>query len=219
MNDNSYIYVLVALLPLAAGMVVFQVNPYHALLLRGVLGAIAALVYTILGAGDVGLTEALMGTLLAITLYAVTVRSSLVLRLGVIEEGTEGDAIPNDKTACEHSKQSLYDRMTEGDAIPNDKTAGHFKQLIDDIRTVFEKRHMRLELVPYASAQALQRALMEKEVHAACSPEDQLEHRGEAQLYNTAIRVRRVYDIMQTELSSPGTTLTYVNTPDAEEKH
>lgn len=197
MNDNSYIYVLVALLPLAAGMVVFQVNPYHALVLRGVLGAIAALVYTILGAGDVGLTEALMGTLLAITLYAVTVRSSLVLRLGVIEEGTEG----------------------EGDAIPNDKTAGHFKQLIDDIRTVFEKRHMRLELVPYASTQALQRALMEKEVHAACSPQDQLEQSGEAQLYNTAIRVRRVYDIMQTELSSPGTTLTYVNTPDAEDKH
>lgn len=195
MNDNSYIYVLVALLPLAAGMVVFQVNPYHALVLRGVLGAIAALVYTILGAGDVGLTEALMGTLLAITLYAVTVRSSFVLRLGVIEEGTEGDA------------------------IPNDKTAGHFKQLIDDIRTVFEKRHMRLELVPYASARALQRALMEKEVHAACSPENQLEHSGEAQLYNTAIRVRRVYDIMQTELSSPGTTLTYVNTPDAEDKH
>ncbi|MCZ0898626.1 DUF4040 domain-containing protein [Microcoleus sp. HI-ES] len=195
MNDNSYIYVLVALLPLAAGMVVFQVNPYHALLLRGVLGAIAALVYTILGAGDVGLTEALMGTLLAITLYAVTVRSSLVLRLGVIEEGTEGDA------------------------IPNDKTAGDFKQLIDDIRTVFQKRHMRLELVPYATTQALQRALMEKEVHAACSPQSQLEHSGEAQLYHTAIRVRRVYDIMQTELSSPGTTLTYVNTPDAEDKH
>ncbi|MEG3932342.1 DUF4040 domain-containing protein [Microcoleus sp. T3_B1] len=195
MNDNSYIYVLVALLPLAAGMVVFQVNPYHALLLRGVLGAIAALVYTILGAGDVGLTEALMGTLLAITLYAVTVRSSLVLRLGVIEDGIEGDA------------------------VPDGKTAGHFKQLIDDIRTVFQKRHMRLELVPYASVQALQRALIEKEVHAACSPQDPLEHSGEAQLYNTAIRVRRVYDIMQTELSSPGTTLTYVNTPDAEDKH
>lgn len=194
MND-SYLYIIIALLPLAGCMVVFQVNPYHALLLRGVLGAIAALVYTILGAGDVGLTEALMGTLLAITLYAVTVRSSFVLRLGVIEEGTEGDA------------------------IPNDKTAGHFKQLIDDIRTVFQKRHMRLELVPYATTQALQRALMEKEVHAACSPEDQLEHSGEAQLYNTAIRVRRVYDIMQTELSSPGTTLTYVNTPDAEDKH
>lgn len=195
MNDNSYIYVLVALLPLAACMLVFQVNPYHALLLRGVLGAIAALVYTILGAGDVGLTEALMGTLLAITLYAVTVRSSLVLRLGIIENGREGDA------------------------IADEKSAGHFKQVIDDIRAVFKKRHMRLELVPYATAQALQRALMEKEVHAVCSPQEQLEQSGEVQPYNTAIRVRRVYDIMQTELASPGTTLTYVNTPDVEEKH
>jgi putative multicomponent Na+:H+ antiporter subunit B len=195
MNDSSYIYVLVALLPLAAGMLVFQVNPYHALLLRGVLGAIAALVYAILGAGDVGLTEALMGTLLAITLYAVTVRSSLVLRLGVIEDGIKGDA------------------------VSDGKTEGHFKELIDDIRTVFEKRQMRLEVVPYATAQALQRALIEKEVHAACSPQSQLEQSGETQPYNTAIRVRRVYDIMQTELSSPGTTLTYVNTPDPEDKH
>lgn len=195
MNDNSYIYVLVALLPLAACMVVFQVNPYHALVLRGVLGAIAALVYAILGAADVALTEALMGNLLAITLYAVTVRSSLVLRLGVIEEGTEGDA------------------------IPNDKTAGHFKQLIDDIRTVFQKRHMRLELVPYATIQALDRALIEKEVHAACAPQSQQEQGGEMQPYQTAIRVRRVYEILQTELLSPSTTLTYVNTPEVEEKH
>ncbi|MEZ2228128.1 DUF4040 domain-containing protein [Microcoleus sp.] len=195
MNDNSYIYVLVALLPLAAGMLVFQVNPYHALLLRGVLGAIAALVYTILGAGDVGLTEALMGTLLAITLYAVTVRSSLVLRLGVIEGGIENDA------------------------VSDDKKTGHFQQVIDDIRAVFKKRHMRLELVPYATPQALERALMEKEVHAVCSPQEQLEQSGEVQPYNTVIRVRRVYDIMQTELASPGTTLTYVNTPDVEEKH
>jgi len=195
MNDNSYIYVLVALLPLAAGMLVFQVNPYHALLLRGVLGAIAALVYTILGAGDVGLTEALMGTLLAITLYAVTVRSSLVLRLGVIEGGIDNDV------------------------VSDDKKTGHFQQVIDDFRAVFKKRHMRLELVPYASAQALERALMEKEVHAVCSPQEQLEQTGEVQPYNTVIRVRRVYDIMQTELASPRTTLTYVNTPDVEEKH
>ncbi len=196
MNDNSYIYVLVALLPLAACMLVFQVNPYHALLLRGVLGAIAALVYTILGAGDVGLTEALMGTLLAITLYAVTVRSSLVLRVGIIEGGIENDA------------------------VSEDKTAGDFQQVIGDIRAVFKKRHMRLELVPYATTQALHRALMEKEVHAVCSPQEQRDSSGESPFsYNTEIRVRRVYEIMQTELSSPGTILTYVNTPDVEEKH
>ncbi|AFY99728.1 DUF4040 domain-containing protein [Calothrix sp. PCC 6303] len=84
---DSFIYIIVALLPLTACLVVLQVNPYHALALRGILGAIAALVYGILGAADVALTEALMGTLLAITLYAVAVRSSLVLRLGVLGDG------------------------------------------------------------------------------------------------------------------------------------
>jgi putative multicomponent Na+:H+ antiporter subunit B len=66
-----YLYAIAALLPLIASMLVFQSNPYNALILRGILGAVAALVYAILGAADVALTEALMGTLLAITLYAV----------------------------------------------------------------------------------------------------------------------------------------------------
>jgi uncharacterized MnhB-related membrane protein len=63
MND-SYVYIIVALLPLAASMVVLQVNPYHALVIRGILGAVAALVYAVLGAADVALTEALVGTML-----------------------------------------------------------------------------------------------------------------------------------------------------------
>lgn len=84
MND-SYLYIIVALLPLTAGLLVTRVNPYHGLILRGVLGAIAALVDAVLGAADVALTEALMGTMLSVTLYAIAVRSSLVLRVGVIE--------------------------------------------------------------------------------------------------------------------------------------
>lgn len=84
--DDSYIRIITALLPLAAAMVVFEVNPYHALIVRGILGAIAVLLYTVLGAPDVALTEALVGTMLAITLYAVAVRSSLVVRLGVIQD-------------------------------------------------------------------------------------------------------------------------------------
>ncbi|WLT40134.1 DUF4040 domain-containing protein [Synechocystis sp. B12] len=63
---------------------VIQGNPYQALVMRGILGAVAALIYTLLGAADVALTEALVGTMLSVTLFAVAVRSSLVLRLGVI---------------------------------------------------------------------------------------------------------------------------------------
>lgn len=82
---DSYVYAIVALLPLAALMLMIQTNPYQALVIRGILGAVAALVYAVLGGADVALTEALVGTMLAITLYAVAVRSSLVMRLGVME--------------------------------------------------------------------------------------------------------------------------------------
>ncbi|KOP23727.1 hypothetical protein AMR41_24675 [Hapalosiphon sp. MRB220] len=192
MND-SYIYIIIALLPLAACMLVFQVNPYHALVIRGILGAVAALVYAVLGAADVALTEALMGTLLAITLYAVTVRSSLVLRLGVLADGT---------------------METEGDRL--------FGQLIDDLRTIFRKRYMRLELVTYNDIQALQRALMEKEIHATCTRQSEHNEQDYAEVnnqpYQTTIRIQRIYNIIQTELSSPTTVLTYVNVLSLEEK-
>lgn len=82
---NSYVYAIMLLLPLSAAMVVFQANPYQALIMRGILGSVAALIYAMLGGADVALTEALVGTMLAVTLYAVAVRSSLVMRLGVLE--------------------------------------------------------------------------------------------------------------------------------------
>lgn len=201
MNDSEiYIYFITALLPLSACMLLLQVNPYHALVIRGILGAVAAMVYAVLGAADVALTEALMGTMLAITLYAIAVRSSLVMRLGVIKD--------------ESSKA-------------DDKR--HFGQLMDDLRTIFDKRHMRLELVPYTDTQDLHQALMDKEVHATCvrleyddldrAVQDGTAHEAEKHPYQTTTRVRRIYDIMQSELSSPATTLTYVSTPDSAEEH
>lgn len=137
MNDN-YVGVIASLLPLAATMLVFEENPYHALVVRGILGAIAALLYTVLGAPDVALTEALVGTMLAITLYAVAVRSSLVVRLGVLED------------------------------LETQAKEGEFNQLLEQFRKVFSKYHLRLELVPYADEKALKQALIDKEVHAVC---------------------------------------------------
>lgn len=201
MND-SYIYFIVALLPLSACMVVFQVNPYHALVIRGILGAIAALVYTVLGAADVALTEALVGTMLAITLYAVAVRSSLVMRLGVLKD------------------ESIE---AEEDFLPDSKGDRHVRQLMDDFRTIFSKYHMRLELVPYKDEQDLHRALMEKEVHATCARRSEQDYLNQAALekqpYQTVTRVRRIYDIMQSEISSPATILTYVSASDSGEEH
>lgn len=173
---DLFIYFITALLPMSACMLIVQVNPYNALVMRGILGALAALLYVLLGAADVALTEALVGTMLAITLYAIAVRSSLVMRLGIIQDG---------------------------DALPD--------KLTDELRRIFGKRHMRLELVPYPNEQALERALLDKEVHASCS---KLEQNDENLPYHTAVRVKRVYDIMQSELSSPTTNLTYVITPE-----
>ncbi|MFB2769769.1 DUF4040 domain-containing protein [Pelatocladus sp. BLCC-F211] len=204
MNDiDIYVYAIIALLPLAASMVVLQVNPYHALVIRGILGAVAALIYTLLGAADVALTEALVGTMLAITLYAVAVRSSLVMRLGVIQDSAS---------------------ETDEDSQPDEKGDRLFGQLMDNLRTIFGKRHMRLELLTYTNTQALQRALMEKEVHAICTRSQDSEPDGtvsgdEKQPYHTTTRVQRIYDIIKNELLLPGTTLTYVNIPDLEEKH
>lgn len=197
MNDG-YVYVITALLPLSAIMLVLQVNPYHALVIQGILGGVATLVFAVLGAADVALTQALMGTLLAVTLFVIAVRSSLVMRLGVLEDG-----------AIKADDEPL------------------FGQLIDDLRTIFGKHYMRLELVPYTDRQALQRALMDKEVHATCAQQlrsqidapDPAAREAQVPLYYTAIRVRRLYEIMQTELSSPAAILTYVSTPDSEEKH
>ncbi|NEO64245.1 MAG: DUF4040 domain-containing protein [Moorea sp. SIO4G2] len=223
MTDN-YIYVITALLPLSACMLVFQVNPYNALVIRGILGAVAALVYAMFGAADVALTEALVGTMLAITLYAVAVRSSLTMRLGVIQD---------------------WEVEADGESLPEGKTKPDFGELMDDLRTILSKHYMRLELVSYPDRQSLQRALLEKEVHATCaqdeglffepdqrglalgatqkaSPQDeqdQVAQENETLLYHTQTRVQRLYEIMQSELSLSATSLTYLNVPEAGGDH
>ncbi len=90
---DNWLIAVTALLPLTALMLVFQTNPYHALVLRGIVGAVAALIYAVLGAADVALTEALVGTMLSIMLYAVAVRSSLVLRLGILASALSTDTL------------------------------------------------------------------------------------------------------------------------------
>ena len=172
---DSYIYVIVALLPLAALILVFQVNPYQALVIRAILGAVAALVYAVLGAADVALTEALVGTMLAITLYVVAVRSSLVMRLGIVEQ-----------TTTESSLEEVIARLR---------------------KIINKKHHLRLEFVEYPNPQLLKSALMAKEVHAICTSD------------HIAIRVRRLFEILQTEAHLPETTLSYINVSNSEDQH
>jgi putative multicomponent Na+:H+ antiporter subunit B len=180
---DSYLYWIVALIPLAAGMVVLQEDPYHALVIRGLLGAIAAMTYAVLGAADVALTEALVGTMLAITLYAIAVRSSLVMRVGILETTTE----------------------SQSDSA--------FEELMAALRRVLKTRYLRLELIPFATSQSLQRALADREVHAICdlrSPLNQGAVHPEIP-YHTTIRVHRLYEILQAELPASVANLSYAD--------
>lgn len=172
-----YIYIIVALLPLTAVMLVRSQNPYHALVIRGILGAIAALVYAVLGAADVALTEALVGTMLAITLYAVAVRSSLVLRLGVQESEFQGDS-------CDRFWGLLWRELSG----------------------IFDSYYLRLELVTYASPEELHQALHNEDIHAIAettNPEPPVEGPLEAETkpFIVTTRVRRIYELMQTDLA------------------
>ncbi|MDJ0588745.1 MAG: DUF4040 domain-containing protein [Pleurocapsa sp. MO_226.B13] len=194
---DKYVYVILALLPLSALILVFQVNPYHALVTRAILGAVASLVYAVLGAADVALTEAMVGTMLAVTLYVIAVRSSLVMRLGVLKN-------------LEVEKEN------------------YLTELIASMRKVIDKHHLRLELIEYPTQKSLKEALMTKEIHAICTQPEPIEQPDRStsttgidvkQSYQTSVRVRRLFEIMETELTFPETTITYVNVPSMEEKH
>lgn len=96
---------IVALLPLTALFTVLQKQPYAALVSRGILGAVAVLLYAVMGAPDVALTEALVGTLLTVILYAITVRSTQVLRLGMLSR--QADLPERSQVHCFCSRHSL----------------------------------------------------------------------------------------------------------------
>lgn len=148
MAEDGYVIAITALLPLTALMLVSQVNPYHALVIRGILGAIAALVYALFGAADVALTEALVGTMLSITLYAVAVRSSMSMRLGILER----DMPP-----------------------PLDSTPPAFVQVQQALREMLHRYHLRLEVINYQDLTALHTALETREIHATCVSSDALQ--------------------------------------------
>jgi putative multicomponent Na+:H+ antiporter subunit B len=207
MGEDIYIMAIVALLPLSALILTFQVNPYHALILRGILGAVAALVYAVLGGADVALTEALVGTMLGITLYAVAVRSSLVMRLGVLKS--------------EWSDAEVVKPEEEEPALLSTVLPPYRHQLLQDFRAVLKKHYMRLELLSFENEQSLTQALSDREVHAICThrsscrlvPDAEISEntQPETASYHTIIRVRRLYDLLQAELASPLTHLSYFN--------
>ena len=149
MVDEFYIILIVALLPITSGLLVVQDNPYHALVIRGIVGAIAALVYALFGAADVALTEALVGTMLAITLYAVAARSSMCMKLGVLDRQVL------DRQVKHSPEAALASELTD--------------TLLPPLRRRLDLHHLRLELIPYPNTAALETALVNRDVHVIAS--------------------------------------------------
>lgn len=176
--EDMYVVAIAALLPLTACMLVFQVNPYHALVIRGILGAVAALVYVLFGAADVALTEALVGTMLSITLYAVAVRSSMSMRLGIVKQA---------------------DSEADDDHLVTDH-----EPLIVSLRNQLHRLHMRLEVIPYPSLNALDTALSNKEIHTVCIP-------SADSTYHLQTRVARLYDLLSPKLPPELASLVLAN--------
>ncbi|WP_338442113.1 DUF4040 domain-containing protein [Synechococcus elongatus IITB7] len=184
---DSYIYFIAALLPLVSAVLIYQTNPYRALLTRGILGAIAALMYTIMGAADVALTEALVGTLLAVTLYAIAIRSSLVIRLGIL---------------CQMRSEDNPDQSNS-----------QLNELIADFRKIFNKYNLRLEIVTFDDSSDLMRSLSNKEVHAICLQAEEIgkEHSVLEYRFQIITRLQRLHEIMIANFKPDLTHITYSN--------
>jgi len=219
MTADFYMIAITALLPLMAILLVLQVNPYQALVIRGILGAIAALVYALFGAADVALTEALVGTMLSITLYAVAVRSSMVMQIGAIAttEPTVLSATPSQPTPSQPVLSPLP------------------QPLVSALKESLNKHHVRLEVLTYPDASAMMTALEAKEIHASYHAASDsgfssrsssrsgsrsnsgsvsetlvLETIKSGSLGSLKIRVRHLYDIFRSDLTF-AVELTYVD--------
>jgi uncharacterized MnhB-related membrane protein len=210
-NYEAYVYAIAILLPIAAAILVFEPNPYHALVIRGILGAISALIYAVLGAADVALTEALVGAFLATMLYMVAVRSSLVLRLGVVEEIAIAQELEQEfqlindlehlNSQIEKDKSEQYIANGNPDFVntslspsvaPPPKSA-QVAKTVKALQTTFSAHYMRVELVPFENDQDLEQALADKAVHGIVHVSE------DGEMSQIKIRLRRIHEIMQAD--------------------
>ncbi len=74
------------ILPFLGIFLIRSKSPIQALIYRSFLGSIAALIYSLIGAPDVALTEVLVGTLLSTLIYIVSIRGCYSLILLVKED-------------------------------------------------------------------------------------------------------------------------------------
>ena len=189
-HPDFYLLAIVALLPLTAGLLMAQTNPYQALIIRGILGAISALIYALFGAADVALTEALVGTMLSITLYAIAVRSSMTMRLGILAQSNLPEPAPDPEISPDL-------------AFPEDLEKPFcisYAPIIGVVQNCLKPYHLRLEIVPYPTVAELQTALHSQDVQSICLPLPEAaepDPSAPGTPYQIQTRLQRLYEILQ----------------------
>jgi putative multicomponent Na+:H+ antiporter subunit B len=210
-STDFYMLAIVALLPLTASLLVFQTNPYQALVIRGILGAMSALIYALFGAADVALTEALVGTMLSITLYAIAVRSSMSMRLGILAQDSLPDPVPD----FAPDSTNLADAVSPDLEPPEKPSCFSYVPIISVVQNCLKPYHLRLEIVPYPTVAELQKALQTKAVQSICLPPSAaVEPRNSGTDYEIQTRLRRLHEILQPGVLPTIVTLMDHHSPD-----
>ena len=93
------------ILPLLGVLLIRTQSPIRGLIYRSFLGSIAALIYAVVGAPDVALTEVLVGTLLSAILYIITIRACYTI---IIIKAEEYELSVDQKLHIEELFQALH---------------------------------------------------------------------------------------------------------------
>ena len=92
-TSTALIFPFELLLPVLGILLIRSSSPINSLIYRSFLGSIAALIFALVGAPDVALTEVMVGTLLSSLLYIVTIRSCYSLVVIVDKNSPPSTAI------------------------------------------------------------------------------------------------------------------------------
>ena len=92
------------LLPVLGLLLIQSESPINSLIYRSFLGSIAALIYALIGAPDVALTEVMVGTLLSSLIYIVTIRSCYTVVI-IVDRSSPPD------TALKDSLKLIFDEL------------------------------------------------------------------------------------------------------------
>ncbi len=204
-HPDFYLLAIAALLPLTAGLLITQTNPYQALIIRGILGAMSALIYALFGAADVALTEALVGTMLSITLYAIAVRSSMSMRLGILAQSNLPEPAPDPEMSPDLAPEDLAKPFCIS-----------YAPIIGVVQNCLNPYHLRLEIVPYPTVAELQTALHSQEVQSICLPLPEAAEPDPSTPgtpYQIQTRIQRLYEILQPGVLPTIVTLTAPYSP------